>query len=101
MINVLPASTIIVKRDGSYFIHLVGGDMVLETYTVDTSKYTLNDEFTEIGDISAPSLYTILRDFGSLATAALTPGDRRIVFDTNHATAAHTYFSHKKCRVIC
>jgi len=91
MINVLPASTIIVKRDGSYFIHLVGGDMVLETYTVDTSKYTLNDEFTEIGDISAPSLYTILRDFGSLATAALTPGDRRIVFDTNHATAAHTY----------
>lgn len=91
LVNVLPASTIILKRDGSYYIHLVGGDMVLETYTVDVTKFDLADEFEDKGSIAAPALSVILRDFGSLAMAALNPSDRRICFSSEDAVAAYTY----------
>lgn len=91
LVNVLPASTIILKRDGAYYIHLVGGDMVLETYTVDTTKFDLADKFEETASVAAPALSMVLRDFGPLATAALNPSDRRICFSKDEAVAAYTY----------
>lgn len=91
LVNVLPQSTIIVKKENSYYIHLVGGDMILETYQVDTTKYTLGDTFEECGAIASASLTAILRDFGSLAKAALNPGDRRICFTKDNAVTAYNY----------
>lgn len=91
LVNVLPAQTVILKKDGAYYIHLVGGDMVLETYTVDVTKFDFNDATEETGSIAAPALAVILRDFGSLALAALNPSDRRICFTDSDAVAAYTY----------
>lgn len=91
MVNVLPASTILVKKNDAYFVHLVGGDMVLETYKVDTSKFSCTDTFEDKGSLSAPALSLVIRDLGVLAVAAASVNDRRIVFTSNEAAASYTF----------
>lgn len=91
LVNVLPESTVILKKNGAYFAHVVGGDIVLESYNVDTSKYTCGDTYEDLGSIAATQLSSIIRDLGVLAMAANNTNDRRVLFTKDEAVASYTY----------
>ena len=87
----VPVNTIIYKNDDKFFIRLYGGDIVLETYTLTTDKFEFIDEVEKVGTISAEDLYAVMKDFSSVVTAAVSPAERRIIFEKNKAYASYMW----------
>lgn len=85
----VPSSLVIYKRDDKYFIKLFGGDMILETISINTDKYLFSDATESKGKINSLDLSNVLRDLSSIVTVAVSPEERRIMF--SDTTAQVTY----------
>ena len=81
LLKAVPSTTIISKKEDSYYINLVGGNVILETHTVDESKFKFTDNMN-ISDktINSSDLYNIIKDFSPLVSSAISPSEKRIVF---------------------
>ena len=81
LLKAVPSTTIISKKENSYYINLVGGNVILETHTVDESKFKFTDNMN-ISDktINSSDLYNIIKDFSPLVSSAISPSEKRIVF---------------------
>lgn len=84
-----PTLTVIYKEGEDYFIRLVGGDMILETYKADLAKYKLGVEFTKETTIDAKELNTIIKDLSPIVASAVAPQEKRIIFSEEGAIASY------------
>lgn len=87
----VPANTILFKDEEGYKIRLVGGDMPLETYNVDVSKFIFSDSVHRVGTIESKDLNIVLRDFGGVMNQAVMAQEKRILCEDNRAYASHMW----------
>ena len=76
----LPLNTAFIKRDDQIYIKLFGGDLPLETFSVDPEKYYFTEELEKVHTINAATLHSIVKDLSPLVCAAVNPTERRIIF---------------------
>ena len=81
LLKAVPSTTIISKKEDSYYINLVGGSVILETHVVDESKFKFTDAMNKSDKtINSNKLYSIIKDFSPLVSSAISPSEKRIVF---------------------
>ena len=81
LLKAVPSTTIISKKEDSYYINLVGGSVILETHIVDESKFKFTDTMNKSDKtINSNKLYSIIKDFSPLVSSAISPSEKRIVF---------------------
>ena len=81
LLKAVPSTTIISKKEDSYYINLVGGSVILETHVVDESKFKFADAMNKSDKtINSNKLYSIIKDFSPLVSSAISPSEKRIVF---------------------
>ena len=81
LLKAVPSTTIISKKEDSYYINLVGGSVILETHVVDESKFKFTDTMNKSDKtINSNKLYSIIKDFSPLVSSAISPSEKRIVF---------------------
>ena len=95
LIKATPANTVIFKEGDSYYLKLFGGDMPVETYTVDVNKFVFDSEVELNTTISAPDLYSVIKGFGDIVTSAVSPMERRIICDKENAYASYMWVTIK------
>ncbi len=81
VIKAVSSRLVFLKRDGKYFIYLVGGEIILETFTIDEEKFTCPDEVESAGIVKADKLYKTIKDMVGLVTTSVNPPERRILFE--------------------
>ena len=72
-------------------MRIAGGDIILETLTVPVEKFKYHDEVKDTKTIEATDLLAIVRSFSSIATSAVSPTERRIVFKAGSAYASYMW----------
>jgi hypothetical protein len=87
----LPANTIFLKRGETIYIRIFGGDLPLEVYNVDKSKYEYTEPIVKVNTISATELYSTIKDLSPLVTAAINPTEKRIVFESHEACCSYMW----------
>lgn len=87
----VPVNTTIFKNDDTFFIRLYGGDFVLETYSMSVDKFKFTDEVENKGQVQAEELYSVIKDFSPVVTAAVAPQERRIVCSDKEAIASYMW----------
>jgi hypothetical protein len=83
-----PSILTIYKKEETFYIKLLGGDMVLETVKLPKEQLLLRDMDKFIKDpstLSVDFLKTSLKGLFSLASSAITPAQRRIFFSGDKA----------------
>lgn len=76
----------IIKKDDGYYIRLIGGDLFIETQSVDITKYDAPGERAEeIFRLAPESFGRIMKDTLPLATDAVRPEDKKIIFTGDKA----------------
>ena len=92
-IKVCPTSTVIYKKDGKFFIKLIGGDMEIEDIGVDKADMSLPDkqDFDDESLLPTKDFSMVLRDLFPLASSSASAAQRRIFFDGNKAYAVYLY----------
>ena len=81
LLKAVPSTTVISKKEDSYYINLVGGSVILETHVVDESKFKFTDAMNKSDKtINSNKLYSIIKDFSPLVSSAISPSEKRIVF---------------------
>ena len=72
LVKAVPVNTIIYKseEDGNFYMRLYGGDIVLETYTMGVDKFMFQDDVEQKARVSANDLYSVMKDFTPVVTAA-------------------------------
>lgn len=91
LIKAVPVNTIIFKDEDEYKMRLAGGDIPLETYNIDESKYIFSEKVTKEATIAATDLYEVIKNFGSIVTAAVAPTERRIICESDAAYANYMF----------
>ena len=81
LLKAVPSTTVISKKEDSYYINLVGGSVILETHVVDESKFKFSEAMNKSDKtINSNKLYSIIKDFSPLVSSAISPSEKRIVF---------------------
>ena len=81
LLKAVPSTTVISKKEDSYYINLVGGSVILETHVVDESKFKFAEAMNKSDKtINSNKLYSIIKDFSPLVSSAISPSEKRIVF---------------------
>lgn len=91
LVKAVPVNTIIYKDGEDLKIRLYGGDIILETFNVDVSKFEYTDPVVKETTVSAKDLYSVMKDFTPIVTAAVAPTERRIVCEPNKAFAFYMW----------
>lgn len=91
LMKAVPVNTIIYKKDDEFFIRLYGGDIILETHTMSSDKFKCMDEMDQVGAIEASDLYSVVKDFSPTILAAISPQERRIIFEKDGAHARYLW----------
>lgn len=91
LIKAAPVNTVIYVKDDEVMIRLVGGEMPLETINADNGKFQYLDEVIFKKTVSAPALYSVLKDFGGIISSAVSPSERRVVFTEKMACASYMW----------
>lgn len=91
LIKAVPVNTIIFKDGDTLKIRLYGGDIALETYNVDVSKFDFKDPVHKVSSVASKELYSTMKDFTPIVTAAVAPTERRIVCEPNKAYAFYMW----------
>jgi hypothetical protein len=91
LIKAVPVNTVIYKNGDNFYIRLYGGDIVLETYSITADKFSFLDEVEKVGTIAAVDLYSVIKDFSGVVTAAVSPQERRILFEKQKAYASYMW----------
>ena len=86
LVKAVPASTVIMKEDDQIKIHLVGGNIPVETFNVDGEKFKFASDLTASSSVPAEHMREVIRDFGPIITAAVSPAQRRIIFEAGIVT---------------
>lgn len=89
--NAVPVNTIIYEKEGTMYMRLYGGDINLETYTMDIDKFTFTDAVAANGKVGVEDLYAVMKDFSTVVTAAVSPTERRITCDKTGAYASYMF----------
>jgi len=87
----VPANTIIYKKDDKFFIRLYGGDMELETHQMSVDKFQFTEEIEEKATVDVVNLYSILKDFSPVVSAAANPAEKRIMVSEEGAFANYAF----------
>ena len=81
LLKAVPSTTVISKKEDSYYINLVGVSVILETHVVDESKFKFTGTMNKSDKtINSNKLYSIIKDFSPLVSSAISPSEKRIVF---------------------
>lgn len=93
MVKACSASTVIYKKDNKYYIKLIGGDMELDTIAVSKSQLVLTKagSFAKVGEIVTNDFYKVIRNLFTLASASVTPSQRRVFFRGDKVYAIFLY----------
>lgn len=93
LMKAVPSSVILFKDEEGFKIKLAGGSIPIETHNLPVDKYKFQDELkvSEVANMNSTDLYNILRDFTSVVTSAISPNERRIVFDSEGAVAVYMF----------
>lgn len=91
LVKAVPVNTIIFRDGDELKMRLYGGDIVLETFNVDVDKFIFNDPVDKESTVSSKDLYSIMKDFSPIVTAAVAPTERRIVCEPNKAYAFYMW----------
>ena len=91
LIKAVPVNTIIFKDGEDLKIRLYGGDIVLETFNVDVEKFQFKDNVVKESSMSSKDLYSTMKDFTPIVTAAVAPTERRIVCEPTKAYAFYMW----------
>lgn len=93
LMKAVPQNVVIFKDDEGYKLKLAGGSIPLDTHNLPVEKFAFNDEIkiSDCGSMYSNVLYSILRDFTPITTSAITPNERRIVFDNEGAVSVYMF----------
>lgn len=97
--SAVPTNTLIYKKEDSFFIRLYGGDMEIETNNIVVDKFKFSDSVEKVDSISAEGLYSVIKDFGPVVSAAVNPIEKRIVVESDGSFATYL-FSVLRCKGI-
>lgn len=89
VLKATPTFTIIFKDGADYFIRLVGGDMLLETYTTDVERYSPVFNTEKVGKIDSKELNTLVKDLAPIVATAISPTEKRILLGEEGAVASY------------
>jgi hypothetical protein len=91
IIKAAPAHIAFLSKEDKICAHLVGGDLVLDTYNVEEEKFVCSDKTADLGSVSSQKLYATIKDLGGVVAASVAAPERRIVFDGGNAYANHMW----------
>ena len=91
VVKAVPARTTIIQKDGNYFIRLLGGDLLLEFYSVSHEKFIFSEELKLVVTLSSLELGSIIKDFSGIVQAAINPIERRISFESDASYANYLW----------
>lgn len=92
VLKAAPSSTIIYKSDeDEYQMKVVGGDMVLETNNVSADKFIFDKDVKKESTVKESNLYDVIKNFGDIASSAVSPTERRIVCNEDGAFANYMW----------
>lgn len=83
--------TVIFKDGDNYKLKLFGGDIVLETYTVDNNKFMFKDSVHKEQSLNSIDLLSVVKDFTPVVNNAVSPAERRILCDKDIAYASYMW----------
>lgn len=82
LIKAVPANLIIIKDEEGYKLKLAGGDVALEVHSIGVDKFQCQEQFDkEDKSLNSLHLLNIIKDFSPLCFGAVSPQERRIVFN--------------------
>jgi DNA polymerase III sliding clamp (beta) subunit (PCNA family) len=91
VVKAVPAHIVFLKRDDKVFVHIVGGDLVLESYTIEKGKFLCTDTQAKIGSLSAKALFTVIKDLVGVVATSVNAPERRILFEDGNAYANYLW----------
>lgn len=89
--SAVPTNTLLYKKDDKFFIRLFGGDMEVETHNMSLEKFQFNEAVSRIDTVPALSLYSTIKDFGPVITAAMNPAEKRLLVEEGGAYASYMF----------
>ena len=91
LIKAAPGNTVFYKDEEGYKMRLAGGDIPLETYNIDVEKFKFTDPVERKLSFTSTELYRIMKDFGPVVSAAVSPTERRIVCENGTSYANYMW----------
>lgn len=79
------------KKDGAYFLKVMGGDAEVEVVDVGEDQFSLDfvGEKESLGSMTSNTFYQVLKNLYPLANSGVTPSQRRIFFSDKGALSVY------------
>lgn len=91
LMKAVPSVTVISFEDNQFYLHLMGGKIVISTLTLDVDKYSHPKADTPVGRINSVDLYKGIRAQAPLVISAVSPQEKRIMFTEGKMLATHLF----------
>lgn len=86
-----PSTVTLLEEDGKVKVRLIGGSIDIETIEVARDKFLMHDEVAPCGEIDAQEFNSILNALASISQNAISPSEKRIIFNQNGAMASYMF----------
>lgn len=85
----LPVNTVIYLDGEDIYMRLYGGDILVETFAIDSTKFEFKDEIEDTKvKINSTAFYTAIKDQSPIVCAAVSPSERRIILQKERSIAS-------------
>lgn len=91
LIKATQEESVIYKKEGDYFLTLIGGDMVLETSDAEEEGFRYDGEEEKLKEVNSEELFNVVKDLGNLAISAVSPKEKRVYLYDNEAYANYMW----------
>ncbi len=91
LVKLCGSSFTLYKKDGSYFLKVMGGDAEVDIVDVqeDQLEFSVDGEKESLGSLTSNTFFQVLKNLYPLANSGVTPSQRRIFFSDKGAMSIY------------
>lgn len=83
-------SKFVIYRDGEdLYIKIFGGGVLIETFSLGADKFQIKGSYIDKGSVNSSKLVKWVTDLSKVASVAMTPNEKRIIFDDGMVFASY------------
>lgn len=86
-----PSTVTLLEEDGKIKVRLIGGSIDIETIEVPRDRFLMHDEVAPCGEMDTQEFNSILNALAPLSQNAVSPAEKRIIFNQNGAMASYMF----------
>ena len=86
-----PSTVTLLEEEGKIKVRLIGGSIDIETIEISRDKFLMHDEVAPQGEMDVQDFNAILNAFASISQNAVSPTEKRIIFNKDGAMASYMF----------